>query len=80
MKLLIAGDSGSIVGNLIRQPAYKDIKYRKVGDLKESDTVMKRTFWIGVYPGLTEEMLDYVLALLKDIFIRKAGRGLLNNI
>jgi len=51
-------------GNLIRQPAYRDIPYRVVGDLKVSDTVMNNAFWIGVYPGLTEPMIDYVL----DVF------------
>ena len=53
-------------GNLIRQPAYRDVPYRVVGDLKVSDTVMNRTFWIGVYPGLTRPMIDYVL----DVFHR----------
>ncbi|TAK22387.1 MAG: lipopolysaccharide biosynthesis protein RfbH [Chloroflexota bacterium] len=47
-------------GNLIRQPAYRDITCRVVGDLPRSDFVMRNTFWIGVYPGLTREMLDYV--------------------
>jgi CDP-6-deoxy-D-xylo-4-hexulose-3-dehydrase len=47
-------------GNLIRQPAYRGKKYRVIGDLKNSDEVMRRVFWIGVYPGLTRPMLDYV--------------------
>jgi CDP-6-deoxy-D-xylo-4-hexulose-3-dehydrase len=34
--------------------------YRIVGELKNTDTVMERTFWIGVYPGMTDEMLDYM--------------------
>lgn len=47
-------------GNLLRQPAYRNIEYRKIGDLPNSDLVMTNTFWLGVYPGLTHEMLDYV--------------------
>ena len=47
-------------GNLVRQPAYKNLPRRVIGDLKNSDTVMNRTFWIGVYPGLTTPMLEYV--------------------
>lgn len=47
-------------GNITRQPAYKNVDFRIVGDLTNSDIVMRRTFWIGVYPGLTIPMLDYV--------------------
>jgi CDP-6-deoxy-D-xylo-4-hexulose-3-dehydrase len=47
-------------GNILRQPAYKDVKFRIVGELKNTDIVMRRTFWVGVFPGLTEPMLDYV--------------------
>jgi len=47
-------------GNITKQPAYKNVDFRVVGDLTNSDTVMRRTFWIGVYPGLTPVMLDYV--------------------
>ncbi len=48
-------------GNLIRQPAYAGLAYRSAGALHRSDEVMERAFWIGVYPGLTREMLDYVV-------------------
>lgn len=47
-------------GNLTKQPAYENIKYRKVGSLENSDMVMNNTFWIGVYPGITDEMIDYI--------------------
>lgn len=51
-------------GNLIRQPAYKDCKYRVVGDLTNTDYVMNNTFWIGLYPGLTNNMLTYVASVI----------------
>jgi len=51
-------------GNLTRQPAYKDVPYRKVGSLANSDIVMDRLFWIGVFPGLTQPMLEYMLETL----------------
>ncbi|HED17149.1 MAG TPA: lipopolysaccharide biosynthesis protein RfbH, partial [Gammaproteobacteria bacterium] len=46
-------------GNLIRQPYFNGINHRVSGDLENTDFVMNNTFWIGVYPGLTTEMLDY---------------------
>jgi len=51
-------------GNLVRQPAYAGLNYRVIGDLQASDHVMNQAFWIGVYPGLTKEMLDYVVETL----------------
>ena len=54
-------------GNLTRQPAYKNIRHRIIGDLKNSDGVMNQAFWIGVYPGLSAEMIDYVLENLSSI-------------
>ena len=51
-------------GNLTRQPAFRDVPHRKIGDLKNSDFVMNQVFWVGVYPGLTEEMLHYVIERL----------------
>ena len=62
-------------GNLVRQPAYADRKYRVVGDLRNSDRVMHRTFWIGVYPGLTPAMLDYVLESIDEI----SSKGVLSD-
>ncbi len=47
-------------GNLLQQPAYRGKNYRVIGDLRQSDQVMHSVFWIGVYPGLTTPMLDYV--------------------
>ena len=58
-------------GNLLRQPAFIGTPRRVVGDLKNSDIVMNNTFWIGVWPGLTEQMLDYVIEIFYEIFGNK---------
>ena len=47
-------------GNLVRQPAYQKVKYRVASDLTRTDYVMRSVFWLGVFPGLTETMFDYV--------------------
>jgi CDP-6-deoxy-D-xylo-4-hexulose-3-dehydrase len=49
-------------GNLIKQPAYSEMKYRSPYTLENTDSVMDNLFWIGVYPGLTEEMIRFMLA------------------
>lgn len=54
-------------GNALRQPAYLNIEHRVVGDLKNSDIVTERTFWVGVYPGITDEMVDYMVEQIKDV-------------
>jgi CDP-6-deoxy-D-xylo-4-hexulose-3-dehydrase len=50
-------------GNIARQPAFQsnDVKYRVVGDLENTDRLMMDTFWVGVYPGMSEEVLEYVI-------------------
>ena len=48
-------------GNLTRQPYFESLNYRISGDLVNTDQVMNDTFWIGVYPGLNEEMLSFVV-------------------
>jgi CDP-6-deoxy-D-xylo-4-hexulose-3-dehydrase len=55
-------------GNLTRQPYFKDHPYRISGELNNTDKVMNDTFWIGVYPGLTEEMLSFMVEKLKAFF------------
>jgi CDP-6-deoxy-D-xylo-4-hexulose-3-dehydrase len=59
-------------GNLLRQPAYQDIACRVVGDLATADRVMRDTFWIGVYPGISRPMMDFVIAVIKETLA--AGR------
>lgn len=60
-------------GNLLRQPAYRNVDFRVVGDLKNTDIVMNRSFWLGTFPGLTNEMLDYVAESISD-FMDAAAR------
>jgi CDP-6-deoxy-D-xylo-4-hexulose-3-dehydrase len=62
-------------GNLTRQPAYEGLEYRVAGELTNTDFVMDRVFWIGVYPGLTREMLDFVVETVAA-FVEKAKVGL----
>ncbi|SDX93988.1 CDP-6-deoxy-D-xylo-4-hexulose-3-dehydrase [Geodermatophilus africanus] len=62
-------------GNLLRQPAYRGIDARVVGDLRASDVVMTRSFWLGVYPGLTEPMLEYVAEVLTGYLRDRAGKA-----
>jgi CDP-6-deoxy-D-xylo-4-hexulose-3-dehydrase len=52
-------------GNLLRQPAYRDLPHRVVGDLTNTDVVMQGTFWLGVYPGISDVMVDYVVDSLR---------------
>jgi len=47
-------------GNMIRQPAFIGQKFKVIGELKNTDFIMKNTFFLGTYPGMTKEMLDYV--------------------
>lgn len=55
-------------GNLTRQPYMINRNYRISGDLKNTDVVMRQTFWLGVYPGLTEEHLDYMASKVESFF------------
>ncbi|SBT42835.1 lipopolysaccharide biosynthesis protein RfbH [Micromonospora auratinigra] len=58
-------------GNLTRHPAYSDREYRVVGELTNSDIVTEHTFWIGVYPALTTEMIDYMVASIREFVARE---------
>jgi CDP-4-dehydro-6-deoxyglucose reductase, E1 len=61
-------------GNLTCQPAYKNVHYRISGTLDNTDTIMNQTFWLGIYPGITQEMMDFVAqrteALIKTSLAR----------
>jgi CDP-6-deoxy-D-xylo-4-hexulose-3-dehydrase len=60
-------------GNLTRQPAYQGARFRTIGDLENSDFIMHRVFWIGVYPGLTDEMIDHQIDCVSR-FLAAASR------
>jgi len=53
-------------GNLVRQPAYLDVPHRIVGELTNSDFVMNQVFWIGVYPGLSEKTIQFMVDVLRQ--------------
>jgi CDP-6-deoxy-D-xylo-4-hexulose-3-dehydrase len=55
-------------GNLLRQPAFQSVRHRLVGDLANTDKIMRDAFFIGVYPGLTAEMIAYVTNAFAEFF------------
>jgi CDP-6-deoxy-D-xylo-4-hexulose-3-dehydrase len=55
-------------GNLTRQPAYQNVEYRVVGDLSNTDYIMNNTFFIGVYPGLDDQKIEYIIQQFADFF------------
>jgi CDP-6-deoxy-D-xylo-4-hexulose-3-dehydrase len=57
-------------GNILRQPGYCEIPHRIAGPLTNSDLVMRNSFFVGVYPGLRDEHIDYVLERFRDFFSR----------
>ncbi|WP_035847266.1 lipopolysaccharide biosynthesis protein RfbH [Kitasatospora azatica] len=59
-------------GNLTRHPAYQNQRFRVVGELTNSDIITEHTFWVGVYPGLTEEMVAYIASSIREFV---AARG-----
>jgi CDP-6-deoxy-D-xylo-4-hexulose-3-dehydrase len=61
-------------GNLLRQPAYQDCAYRVAGELRNTDFVMNNVFWVGVYPGLTAPMLDFVAKTITEFVAQSKAR------
>ena len=57
-------------GNIIRHPCFDEIRgtdaYRVVGDLDNTEIILNQTFWLGMYPGMTEEKLDYMARMLHE--------------
>ncbi len=55
-------------GNMTRQPAYQDIECRIIGNLENTDYIMNNTFFIGVYPGINDMKIDYIVGVFKKFF------------
>ena len=58
-------------GNLVKHPCFDEMRasemgYRIVGDLTNTNRIMRDTFWVGVYPGMTEDMIDYMAEIIHE--------------
>ena len=58
-------------GNLVKQPCFDHVRgddsvYRVSGDLSCTDAIMERTFWVGVYPGMTDDRLEYMAEIIGE--------------
>ena len=62
-------------GNILKQPGYQNIRCRISGSLEQTDRVMRDTFFIGVYPGLTDEMIEFVLESFGQFFSQRRNRS-----
>lgn len=66
-------------GNLIKHPCFNQMRksgvgYRQIGDLKNTDFAMNQVFWIGVYPGMTQDMIDFMAATIKERIKESVGK------
>lgn len=62
-------------GNIMKHPCFDEMRktgegYRVIGELKNTDVIMNQSFWVGVYPGMTDEMIDYMAATIKEAVLR----------
>lgn len=62
------GNRPIMAGNLTRQPAYKNIDYRVIGSLDGADEIHERGLWIGCFPGINKEMMDYTIGAFREFF------------
>ena len=58
-------------GNLIKHPCFDEMRasgegYRVVGTLENTDRIMRDTFWVGVYPGMSDKMIDYMATIIRE--------------
>ena len=60
----------NVWGNLIKHPCFDQIRgtdaYHVAGELTNTDFIMNNTFWVGVYPGMTDEMIDYMAQVILE--------------
>ena len=59
-------------GNLVKHPCFDELRasgkgYRVVANLENTDRIMRDTFWVGVYPGMTDEMVDYMAGVIREV-------------
>lgn len=57
-------------GNLLHHPAYKEIKYKKIGNLENSDKITNNGFWIGIYPGIDDQRLKYMINTFSSFMMK----------
>ena len=57
-------------GNITLQPYMKGLNFRVSGDLKNTNVILNSTFWIGVYPGITEKMIDYMCDVIEEYILK----------
>ena len=62
------GNRPIMAGNLLRQPAYKDIEHRVIGNLDGANKIHEQGLWVGVYPGIDNEMREYQVKTIKEFY------------